>query len=41
MIIPIVHDVVFKSKAFGGFDKNEVLDFVNKILDEKAGLEKV
>ena len=36
----MANDVVFKSKAFGGFDKNEVLDFVNKILDEKAGLEK-
>ena len=36
----MANDVVFKSKAFGGFDKNEVLDFVNKILDEKVGLEK-
>ena len=37
----MANDVVFKSKAFGGFDKNEVLDFVNKILDEKVGLEKM
>lgn len=34
------NDVVFKSKAFGGFDKNEVMDFVNKMLEEKAAIEK-
>ena len=36
----MANDVVFKSKAFGGFDKNEVMDFVNKILAEKSALEK-
>lgn len=36
----MANDVVFKSKAFGGFDKNEVMDFVNKILEEKASLDK-
>ena len=33
------NDVVFKSKAFGGFDKKEVMDYVNKILEEKAFLQ--
>ena len=36
----MANDIIFKSKAFGGFDKNEVMDFVNKILEEKASLEK-
>lgn len=36
----MANDVVFKSKAFGGFDKNEVMDFVNKMLAEKGELEK-
>ena len=36
----MANDIVFKSKAFGGFDKNEVMDYVNKILEEKSVLEK-
>ena len=36
----MANDVVFKTKAFGGFNKDEVMDFVNKILAEKAELEK-
>lgn len=34
-------DIIFKTKAFGGFDKNEVMNFVNRILGEKADLEKL
>ncbi len=34
------NDIVFKKKAFGGFDKEEVMDFVNRILTEKSDLEK-
>ncbi|MBR0535816.1 MAG: hypothetical protein IIX14_05500 [Clostridia bacterium] len=34
------NDVIFKSKAFGGFDKAEVMNYVNKMLEEKAELEK-
>lgn len=33
-------NVVFKSRAFGGFDKTEVMDYVNKLLEEKASVEK-
>ncbi len=36
----MAHDIVFKTKAFGGFNKDEVMDFVNKILAEKTELEK-
>ena len=36
----MANDVVFKTKAFGGFNKDEVMDFVNKILAEKSELEK-
>ncbi len=36
----MANDVVFKTKAFGGFNKNEVMDFVNKIIAEKTELEK-
>ncbi len=34
-------DIIFKTKTFGGFDKNEVMNFVNRILGEKADLEKL
>lgn len=33
-------DIVFKTKAFGGFNKEEVMDFVNRIIAEKSELEK-
>ena len=36
----MANDVVFKKKAFGGFKKDDVMDFVNKILAEKSELEK-
>ena len=36
----MANDIVFKTKAFGGFNKEEVMDFVNKILAEKSELEK-
>ena len=36
----MAHDIVFKTKAFGGFNKDEVMDFVNKIISEKSELEK-
>ncbi len=36
----MAHDIVFKTKAFGGFNKDEVMDFVNKIIAEKTELEK-
>ncbi len=36
----MANDIVFKSKAFGGFDKEQVMDFVNTILGEKKALEK-
>ncbi len=34
------NDVIFKTKTFGGFDKREVLDYVNKVLAEKSDVEK-
>lgn len=34
------NDVIFKTKTFGGFDKREVLDYVNKVLAEKSDKEK-
>lgn len=34
------NDVIFKTKTFGGFDKREVLEYVNKILAEKSDIEK-
>ncbi len=36
----MANDVVFKTKAFGGFNKDEVMDFVNKVLEEKINLQK-
>ncbi len=36
----MANDIVFKSKTFGGFDKEQVMDFVNKILAEKKESEK-
>ncbi len=35
----MANDIVFKKKAFGGFNKDDVMDFVNKILAEKSELE--
>ena len=36
----MANDIVFKTKAFGGFNKDEVMDFVNRIIAEKTELEK-
>ncbi len=36
----MANDVVFKTKAFGGFDKEQVMNYVNKILSEKKDSEK-
>lgn len=36
----MTNDVVFKTKTFGGFDKREVMDFVNKTLGEKSEAER-
>ncbi len=36
----MANDVVFKTKAFGGYDKTEVMDYINNLLEEKAALEK-
>lgn len=36
----MINDVVFKTKAFGGFDKREVMDFVNETLNEKSDAER-
>ena len=33
-------DILFKTVAFGGFKKDEVMDFIEKILSEKSELEK-
>ncbi len=38
--LTMAKDVVFKTKAFGGFDKQEVMDFINGILAEKSELER-
>ena len=34
------NDFMFRTSAFGGFKKNEVLDFVENILNEKSALER-
>ncbi len=36
----MANDVVFKSRAFGGYDKTEVMDYINKLLEENASLQK-
>lgn len=33
-------DLMFKTSAFGGFKKDEVMDFIEKVLSEKSALEK-
>lgn len=33
-------DVVFKTKAFGGYDKKDVMDYINGLLAEKSELNK-
>lgn len=36
----MAHDVVFKTRAFGGYDKTEVMDYINKLLEENSALGK-
>lgn len=36
----MANDIIFKTKAFGGFNKQEVMDYVNKLLGEKTAVEK-
>ena len=36
----MANDIVFKSKAFGGYDKTEVMNYINNLLAEKVELEK-
>ncbi len=33
-------DLMFKTSAFGGFKKDEVMDFIEKVLTEKSALER-
>lgn len=33
-------DLMFRTTAFGGFKKDEVMDFIEKVLNEKSSLEK-
>ena len=35
----MANDVIFKKRAFGGYDKDSVLEYVNGILNEKSDLE--
>ncbi len=35
-----MNDIVFKTKAFGGFNKKEVMDYVNNLLAEKSETER-
>lgn len=34
------NDLMFRTSAFGGFKKNEVMDFIENILNEKSALER-
>ena len=33
-------DLMFRTTAFGGFRKDEVMDFIEKVLTEKSALER-
>ena len=37
--IPMANDVIFKTKAFGGFNKEEVMAYINNLISEKSALE--
>lgn len=34
----MINDIVFKRKAFGGFDREEVMSYINGLLSEKSSL---
>lgn len=36
----MANDIVFKTKAFGGYNKQEVMNYINELLGEKNSLEK-
>ena len=36
---PMANDVIFKTKAFGGFNKEEVMAYINRLISEKEALE--
>ena len=36
----MMNDIVFKTKAFGGFKKDEVMSFINGLLAEKSNVER-
>lgn len=38
-VFDMANDVLFKTKAFGGFKKDEVMNYINGLLAEKSGLE--
>ncbi len=37
----MANDIIFKTKAFGGFNKEDVMTYVNKLLHEKSEVEKL
>ena len=37
--IPMANDIIFKTKAFGGFNKEEVMTYINRLISEKSVLE--
>ena len=36
---PMANDIIFKTKAFGGFNKEEVMTYINRLISEKEALE--
>ena len=38
-VILMANDIIFKTKAFGGFNKEEVMTYINNLISEKAALE--
>ncbi len=36
----MANDIIFKTKAFGGFNKEEVMNYINNLLSEKSETEK-
>ena len=35
----MANDVIFKTKAFGGFNKEEVMTYINRLISEKEELD--
>ena len=38
-VILMANDIIFKTKAFGGFNKEEVMAYINRLISEKEALE--